>query len=89
MLNYLANYTVEHFQTEEKHMVANKYPKYDEHKAIHDAFVGEVTHLIDDFNTRSAKVDLVINLNGKVVKWLISHIMGTDKELGTFLKSSK
>lgn len=86
MLEYLARYTVEHFQTEEKHMIASNYPKYKEHKAIHDEFVAKVGNLIKDYKERGSDVDIAVTVNGEVYNWLIQHIMRKDKELADFLK---
>lgn len=83
MLDYLSDYTIEHFQTEEKIMLNYNYPKYEEHKALHDGFVKKVDDLINEYKTQTSKVNIAVNV--EVYKWLIQHIMRKDKELAQFL----
>lgn len=89
MLDFLEKYVVDHFATEEESMLKYDYPRYQEHKQIHQDFIQEVSELKAVYQERGAKLDLVITLNSKVVKWLINHIMGVDKQLAKFLIENK
>ncbi|NDV19723.1 bacteriohemerythrin [Pseudodesulfovibrio sp. JC047] len=77
-------YTVEHFDTEEKYMQEYQYPQYTDHKKEHDDLTGQALQLQMQFNSGSATVtfELLDFLNG----WLNDHTMGTDRELGDFLR---
>ncbi len=88
MLEFLASYVVEHFKTEEKYMIKYDYPKYLEHKKDHDAFVEEVKKLFSAFVESGETVKMIVSLNGKVVKWLIDHIMKIDREMAIFFKDN-
>ena len=48
-LDKLGKYVVEHFQTEEKLMVAKKYPGFPVHKAIHEDLTKKAVELMKSF----------------------------------------
>ena len=77
-------YTVEHFDTEEKFMQEQKYPEYENHKKEHDELTGQAVKLQEQFKDGSATVtfELLDFLNG----WLNDHTMGTDRDMGNFLR---
>ena len=86
MLDFLANYTVEHFGYEEKLMRDYKYPKYLYHKKFHDDFKITVTNLINDYETRGASDELAKTLSGAVVRWLVKHISREDVKIAEFVR---
>ena len=85
-IEFLISYVDEHFGTEEKLMIKYNYPKYAEHKKLHDYFVEEVKQMLKDFLDKGGTSNLVVRLNGTLIKWLIDHIMKVDKELAKFFK---
>lgn len=82
-VNFLADYVVEHFQTEEKYMKKYDYPKYEEHKKIHDDFVQSFKELVKDKDS----VSFQVKLQTQVGQWLLNHINKTDKEMAEYLNS--
>jgi hemerythrin len=86
-LDFLESYVLEHFGTEERMMKKHEYPKFDEHKAQHVAFIEDVSKLKDEFAQGGAAVSLVVRTNAAVVDWLLQHIRKTDKLMGAFLKT--
>jgi len=84
ILSELAEYTVEHFATEERMMTKLKYPKIEEHKKQHKDFVAKVVEFKGGFEAGSAF--LSIKVMEFLKNWLVEHIMGTDQQLGEFLK---
>ena len=85
-LNFLQDYVVVHFGTEEDFMSKYSYPDISEHKAKHKAFVADFLILKNQFETQGANLTLITRTNKVVVDWLIQHIGNVDKKLGAFLK---
>ena len=79
----LAEYTVYHFESEEKEFKAHNYPKADEHIAIHKQFVDKVVELKSQTNELLATISTMNFLTD----WLKNHILKTDKEYSEFLIS--
>ncbi len=78
ILHGLANYTVEHFGTEEKYFEQFRYPAAHLHKKEHQDFVEKVTLFINDFD--SGKILLTMDIMKFLKEWLVNHIQGTDKQ---------
>lgn len=83
-LNFLVDYTVQHFTAEEGLMKQKNYPDFVNHKAVHDKLVAEVK----DMRTKymSGKV-LPMQVSSFMSDWLKQHILGTDKKYVPFLKN--
>jgi hemerythrin len=87
LLDFLGTYVVSHFGTEERHMARTNYPSLADHKAQHAALIADFTKFRSQFNDAGANLSLVLGLNAKLVDWLKTHICGTDKQLGAYLKT--
>jgi len=85
MLGFIADYTDEHFSTEEKMMVLAEYPGYEEHKAQHLWFMNEVNELIKEYIINGVSDKLLADIQRVLIDWLVGHITGTDKKLGAYL----
>lgn len=84
VLQDLLDYTRTHFVDEEKLMIQNNFPDYDQHKADHDRFVNEVMNAAKDYvEKRAVPTQKILTF---LAHWLIEHIMGYDKNLSAFLK---
>ena len=82
VLEFLAQYTIEHFETEEGIQQEYDYPDYNEHKEIHDNFVEQVKQAKNKIEQgKMGSADLV-KLNKMVSRWLVNHVKGIDQELG-------
>jgi len=84
ILNELAEYTVYHFDYEEKIFKEHVYPGYGAHKEIHKDLVNKVVEFKDEFESGNAS--LSIDLMNFLTDWLKNHIMVTDMEYVPFLK---
>jgi hemerythrin len=84
-LQELADYTVYHFQTEEKYMQKFRYPGYLGHKMKHDAFVRKVTDFQKDY--QAGKLGLSIDLMNFLKDWVTTHIKETDKQYSETFKT--
>ncbi|MBF0314792.1 MAG: hemerythrin family protein [Oligoflexia bacterium] len=87
ILNGLVEYTVYHFDTEDKFMQEHKYPQkdYDSHKKDHIDFIAEAQKAVASFKAddQIMKENLLVYLT----KWLKNHILTQDKKLGEFLSN--
>jgi hemerythrin len=87
LFNELRKYGEEHFYSEEELMKQYDYSKYEIHKKEHDNFLIDIEDLVDKSNNLSMLLNN--NLINYVKTWLISHVLGTDKELANFLNMIK
>ena len=85
ILNFLRDYTVGHFQTEEALMIKYNYPGASAHFAAHASLVLKVCDFIVDF--RAGRVALTETLLEFLETWLREHILGLDQELGAYLRA--
>lgn len=85
-LNFLADYVVEHFNSEEKYMKQYNYPGLSEQIEQHKYFVSYVGELKNEFEKNGPSISLTMKLSKNLVEWLVNHIMKIDKKAGAFLK---
>ena len=86
MLDYLADYTEEHFQAEEELQKEVGYPGLEEHKKRHDEFrvaVKELHEMLEEEEGPSPR--FVAAVQEHVVDWLYRHIKGFDCSVATFI----
>lgn len=83
ILDELIEYTVYHFQTEEKLFIEHDYPGYEEHKAVHDQLTGTAVEL--QAKLRGGSATLSFELLDFLHGWLMEHTLGLDQEMGPFL----
>ena len=84
-LDFLKNYTVEHFRMEEELMDRFAYPGVVEHKGIHGSLVSQVAELCSRFE--AGKTALTLPVMDFLEGWLVEHIQGEDVRLAQFLKA--
>ena len=82
----MRDYAIYHFDYEEKLMKENGYPKFNEHKRQHDAFIAKVKSIDDeeiDKRQKKMGMDLIIF----IANWIENHILKTDMEYKEFLNN--
>ena len=82
IINRLVEYSVYHFETEEKYFDKFGYPQTEQHKKIHSDFVKEVTIFRGQFENN--EVMLTIEVLNFLSNWLREHILGEDMEYSDF-----
>ena len=87
VLEKLAAYTVYHFNAEKELFAQYKYPKTSEHLAEHDYFVDKVKGFQQELN--SGGILLSLKTIDFLKDWTITHILGSDKEFGEFVKQQE
>lgn len=85
VLNELADYTVYHFETEEKLLMKYMYPSYAMHKKEHN----ELTKRVQEIKAKFEQGDtaLTVEFMGFLKDWLNNHILQDDKKYSAFLNS--
>ncbi len=88
MLDFLAEYAILHFDTEEKYMEKYDYPDPDRsyHLSEHRWFTTEVSKLIEEYKAEGPSEDFEELLKKYLISWLMNHIMNVDRKLAEFLK---
>lgn len=84
----LVKYTKQHFNREEKAMLAAGYPGYQAHKKVHDELAAQVMVMAERFvreGAQSVKRELVTFL----ANWLVEHIIKEDRKIAPYLKGKK
>jgi len=89
VLDFLGSYVITHFKDEEALQLKHEYPDYGMHKELHSQFIQEVTELRTKLQTEGSTLALVLEINRKVIDWLVNHIGKYDKELGKFIQAQK
>lgn len=84
---FLADYVVRHFAAEERLMVQNGFPGFQEHQANHAAFKATLTGMKARLAEDGVGLPLVLEVNELVVDWLVRHIRKMDQELAAHLRS--
>ena len=85
MLTRLISYTQDHFRTEESLFDLHHYPFALAHKTEHQKLVEEITVLLGEFNKGTPMIAL--RLGEFLGKWLVDHIVGSDRKYTAFLQS--
>lgn len=83
ILERLVLYTKEHFSDEEKNFDFG-YQDAEKHKREHREFVQQIESLVSEAKRKNLMIPY--KTLDFLKDWLISHILGTDKELGYYLR---
>ena len=89
VLDFLAEYTINHFETEEKIQQQYDYPDYEKHKKIHEDFVAQVKEAKSKVEAGEMGSADLVKLNKIVSRWLVNHVKGIDQELGAHIAEQK
>ncbi len=87
MIDFLDEYTKQHFKDEEAYMEKIGYPELDAQKKAHANFIKELAKLKSEYNQSSGNIIVIINANKMVLDWLTNHIKSMDKKIGEYVKS--
>lgn len=80
----LVDYTKYHFAQEETLMQGSNYPKLAEHASQHKQFVDKIVEMLKTL--KDGNPDISEKLTMFLMKWLIRHILGYDKEFANFYR---
>jgi hemerythrin-like metal-binding protein len=83
LLGKLVNYTHEHFATEEKMMMATKFPGLEQHILRHRDLTKQVSEFVGRYEL--GEITLSLDLLNFLRDWLGTHILKEDHEYGPWL----
>mgnify|MGYP000873108055 FL=1 len=89
MIDFLDEYTKEHFRDEEAYMEEIRYPEIDDQRRAHTSFVNSLTKLKEDYNGTGGNLRVILNANKMVIDWLTNHIRIMDKKIGDYVNTLK
>jgi len=69
-----------HFALEEKVMRENKYARYAEHKAEHDALLDDLTEAMVRYVAEPSD-EITDDLKGRLTAWILDHVLTRDKQM--------
>lgn len=86
-MEFLKNYTSQHFAHEEQLQLKSKYPDYKNHKQYHEGFKRVVSDIEQQFKSEGPSIVLVGKVNSSIAGWLLNHIKREDKKVAAHIKS--
>lgn len=87
MIDFLDEYTKEHFRDEEAYMEEINYPELNAQKRAHASFVNDLAKLKSDYNESGGNLRVILNANKMVINWLTNHIRIMDKKIGEYVRT--
>jgi len=87
-LDMLGSYVVKHFSDEEALQKQVNYPEYEAHKQLHKNFIGELDKLKKEFDQNGYSAKFTLEISNTVIKWIVSHIKGSDVKFGKFYNAA-
>ena len=85
ILEFMNQYVLLHFRDEERLQQSVAYPRFSEHKLVHEELSGRFSLLQQKLNSYGATVQLVIETCKLLSEVLFEHIQLHDKALADFL----
>lgn len=86
-LEFLENYTCEHFSDEESLHKQLRYPNALEHSRQHGAFVQQIQKVRKEYDASGHNLATMMDMNHAIVDWLKQHILQSDKQFVQFFHS--
>lgn len=86
LFDFLDSYVLTHFADEENLMRQIGFPALPDHQEVHQAFVRQVSQFKERLITEGPTPELVSLVSMTMTGWLIKHISGMDRAIGTFYK---
>ena len=87
-LDFLADYVVKHFATEEALQQKCRYPKFAEHKQMHVAFVKTYVELKEKYEESGSDPIVLMKITNTALAWLKNHIRAEDKTFAAYYITS-
>jgi hemerythrin len=87
-LLYLSAYVEEHFTDEERLMEDAGFPALAAHRVEHDRFKLALRTLVRRFSLGGIDEVLRQAIELEVCGWIVRHVLGSDREIGRFLRAA-
>jgi len=84
-LHDIKDYTYYHFSFEERAMKRANYPRYAQHKIIHDKFIADIDRMISEYSNADP-LSISLKMYQLLTHWLQEHILKTDHQYEPYLR---
>jgi len=88
ILDFLKEYTINHFKDEEIIMRDYKYPQYSMHRMCHEDFKITVEDFSRQLRKEGPSEELIVKLTTTLGDWLTTHIRIDDARMAEFIESN-
>jgi len=85
-LDFLVNYTLQHFSDEESLQNMYNFPGFKRHMRMHEEFKLLVGDLVQRFNENGSSRQLCDDVNKIIIRWLVDHILQEDRKIGQHIR---
>jgi hemerythrin len=85
-LDFLNDYTIQHFFDEEQIQLKYQYPDYENHKKLHESCKKALHDLMVEWIMKGSSGTLLEGVKVKVADWLVNHIKTQDTRIGAHIK---
>jgi hemerythrin len=85
VIGQAVDYVKVHFATEEKYMLATKFPGYEEHKKTHNDFVLAVVKSVKEFE--AGKRLVLANFSRFLKDWVLGHVAVMDVKYSEYFRT--
>ncbi len=86
-LSFMKEYVVVHFHDEEAYQRSIGYPESASHSAMHQSMVNYVVEFAAAYESQGYQETLVQQFAGKLLAWLINHVVASDQKIGVYAKA--
>ncbi len=87
IVGFINEYIDFHFRDEEKLLESVNYPQLTEHKKLHAIYEAEFDQIEKRLKSGEFDVMMLIEIQEKVVNWLLDHIAKVDRKYGEYINS--
>ncbi len=84
LLKFLARYTTEHFDHEERFQKKIQYPDLKAHHVIHEEFKKTVRDMLKEVEENGLTAKMKIDINTLTIRWLQNHIGVDDRKIARY-----
>ncbi|HWR44838.1 hemerythrin family protein [Sporomusa sp.] len=84
-MEFMQSYVIIHFDYEEAYQKEINYPNHEGHRKIHEDFKREIGKYAETFATEGYNEELVQQLGGKLMAWLINHVVADDLKMAQYI----
>jgi hemerythrin len=88
-MEFMQSYVVTHFDYEEAYQRKINYPEHEQHSKIHEDFKREVREYAMNFEKEGYSEEAVQKLAGKLMAWLINHVVATDLMMAAYISDKE
>lgn len=83
--NFMGEYVIAHFQSEEAVQKKYNFPEYERHHQIHENFKKDVMEFKRKFEEDKYNEELIMEFSGRILTWLINHVTGEDQKISKYI----